>query len=262
MRSDVELISVGTELLSGRTLNTHAQTLGAALTAAGLRLVRDTTVPDETDRIQSTVREALERADLVVVSGGLGPTCDDITREALAGLLNRSIVPSPQALAELHRRFRERGRAVTPAAERQALVLEGAETLLNAVGMAPGERIELPGGQVLFVLPGPPAEFAAVLQDHLLPFLKRQFPLSVPLELCVLTAHGIGESDIVTRLEAAAFTCPDLAIGFYPGGGRVEIRLSAPPERRAYLAEAERALREILSGYLRNEDSACGQGPF
>lgn len=269
MKTDIELVSVGSELLSGRTLNSHAQTLGAALTAIGLRLSRDTTIPDETETIQSAVREAFERVDIVVISGGLGPTSDDITRDALAGLLNRKIVISPVALGELHKRFKERGRNVTPAAERQALILAGAETLLNSSGMAPGERLDLPGNKTLFILPGPPGEFSAVLNDHIVPWFVRQFPGAVPLELRVLTTQGIGESDIVTRLEAAGFEATDVSIGFYPGfatpsgrcsaiaeplslcsGGKVEIRLSARHEHLAALEAIECTLRNLLKDHL------------
>jgi molybdenum cofactor synthesis domain-containing protein len=250
MQLNVELISIGCELLSGRTLNSHAQTLGGALTAIGLNLSRDTTVPDEIPTIRSAVREALERTDCVVVSGGLGPTSDDITREALAGLFNCNAVVSEEALAELHRRYAERGRTVTPASERQVLILEGAVTLLNPVGMAPGERLDLPQGKTLFIVPGPPKEFSAVLMEHLIPWLTQRFPEAVPLELRVLTTQGIGESDIVTRLEAAAFRSMEIAIGFYPGLGRVEIRLTAPRERLAALEHAEQILRGILRDVL------------
>jgi nicotinamide-nucleotide amidase len=250
MKTDIELISVGSELLSGRTLNSHAQTLGAALTAIGLRLSRDTTVPDEIEIIQSAVREAFERTDIVVVSGGLGPTSDDITRDALAGLFGRQIVMSSAGLAALHKRWAERGRAITPAAERQALILEGAETLINSAGAAPGEMLFPNIGKTLFVVPGPPNEFTAVLNEHIVPWLKEQFPEAVPLELRVLTTEGIGESDIVTRLEAAGFQPLETSIGFYPGFGKVEIRLTAPREKLADLETVEKALREILHDKL------------
>lgn len=250
MKNDIELISIGSELLSGRTLNSHAQTLGAALTKIGLRLSRDTTIPDETETIQSAVRDALERVDVAVVSGGLGPTSDDITRDALAGLFNRKIIMSPEALGELHKRFLTRGRTITPAAERQALILEGAETLLNSAGMAPGERLDLPGKKTLFILPGPPGEFAAVLDNHIVPWLQKIFSDVVPLEVRVLTTQGIGESDIVTRLGDAGFKSSEVSIGFYPGAGKVEIRLSAPKEHLRALESAEGALRDILHDHL------------
>ncbi len=250
MKTDLELVSIGSELLSGRTLNSHAQTLGAALTAIGLRLSRDTTVPDEIETIQSAVREAFERTDIVAVSGGLGPTSDDITRDALAGLFGCRIVVSPSALAALHKRFNERGRIINSAAERQALILEGAETLINSAGAAPGERFFPMAGKVLFIIPGPPNEFAAVLNDHMVPWLKKEFKDAVPLELRVLTTEDIGESDIVTRLEAANFQCLETSIGFYPGSGKVEIRLTAPREQLAALEAVERDLRSILRDKL------------
>ena len=250
MKTSIELISIGSELLSGRTLNSHAQTLGAALTTIGLSLSRDTTIPDEIEIIQSAVREAFGRVDIVVVSGGLGPTSDDITRDALAGLFGCKIVMSPSALAALHQRFKDRGRAINPAAERQALILEGAKTLINNAGAAPGERFVPQAGKVLFILPGPPNEFSAVLNDHIVPWLIRQFPDAVPLELRILTTQGIGESDIVTRLEAANFQPLDVSIGYYPGGGKVEIRLTAPREHTASLERVEHTLRVLLGDHL------------
>jgi molybdenum cofactor synthesis domain-containing protein len=260
MKADIELISIGSELLSGRTLNSHAQTLGAALSAIGLRLSRDTTIPDEIETIQFAVREAFERTDIVVVSGGLGPTSDDITRDALAGLFDCKIVMSPAALEVLHQRIKARGRTVTPAAERQALILEGAETLLNAVGAAPGELFFPRSGlsaealvkeeSVLFIVPGPPNEFSAVLGDHIIPWLRKTFPDIVPLDLRVLTTQGIGESDIVTRLEAVGFQCLEVSIGFYPGFGKVEIRLSASRDKVKALDTAENILRKILHDHL------------
>jgi nicotinamide-nucleotide amidase len=258
MNSWIELISIGSELLSGRTLNSHAQTLGAALAKIGLRLSRDTTVPDEPESIQAAVREALERTDIVVISGGLGPTSDDITRDALSALFKRDIVPSPEALGELRKRYTERGRDVTPAAERQTLILDGAITLLNPAGAAPGERLDLPAGRTLFVVPGPPNEFAAVLTAHIIPWLREQFRDAVPLEERLILTEGIGESDIVTRLEEAGFQTSELSVGFYPGcacpeearRGKVEIRLSAPKEHLWALEAAEGALRDILHDHL------------
>lgn len=250
MKNTIELISIGTELLSGRTLNSHAQTLGVALTAIGLRLSRDTTVPDEIETIQSAVHEALERTDIVVVSGGLGPTSDDITREALAGLFHRDIVMSYSGLDAIKERYAARGHTMNPVSERMALILDGAETLINSAGAAAGQMLFPTIGKVLFVVPGPPSEFAAVLNDHIVPWLRKTFPNAVPLELRILTTQGIGESDIVTRLEAAGFQSLEISIGFYPGFGKVEIRLNAPRDKAKALDTAENALREILQDHL------------
>lgn len=250
MNSSIELISIGTELLSGRTLNTHAQTLGSALTAIGLRLSRDTTIPDEMDTIQSAVREAFERTDIVIVSGGLGPTSDDITRDVLAELFDRKIVSSPSALEEMKKRFARRGIEMSPASERMAQILDGAESLLNSAGAAVAQMLFPMSGKVLFVVPGPPVEFAAVLEDHIIPWLRKTFPDALSDDLRVLTTRGIGESAIVTRLETAGFQYSEISIGFYPGSGNVEIRLSAPQKKAAVLDEAENTLRELLHEWL------------
>jgi len=251
MNSSVELISIGTELLSGRTLNTHAQTLGAALSAIGLRLSRDTTIPDGIEIIQSAVSEAFERTGIVVVSGGLGPTSDDITREALAGLFDREIILSPVALEEIKKRYAMRGHAMNPASECMAHILDGAEALLNSAGAAVAQRLDFQDSEkTLFVVPGPPVEFAAVLEDHIAPWLRKTFPEAAPLELRVLTTQSIGESDIVTRLAAVGFQPLETEIGFYPGSGKVEIRLTAPAEKKDALDEVERTLRELLHDHL------------
>lgn len=244
---NLELVSIGNELLSGRTVNRHAQTLGAALAAIGLRLTRDTTIPDDVDVIGRTAREALERVDLVVVTGGLGPTSDDVTRDALAALFGRRIVSSPEALRVLRQRYAERGRTVTPTSERQAQVLEGAAVLINPVGMAPGEQVELETGKTVFVLPGPPAEFSAVLEAHVLPWLRERFRGVMPDGLRVLTVRGIGESDVVHRLESAGFDAGEVVLGFYPGPGEVEVRLTAPATCVGALDCAEAWLRDLFS---------------
>lgn len=250
MNIDAELISIGNELLSGRTLNTHAQDLGGALYAIGLQLTRDTTIPDEPAIIQSAVREALVRTDLVFVSGGLGPTVDDITRDALAQLLDRQIILDHPSVDAIAKRYAARGRTMTPAAERQALVLEGAVVLPNSVGAAPGQRINLPDNKALFILPGPPKEFNAILEEAILPWLKIRHADARPKLVRTVHTKGIYESDIVTLLEAANFRPADIDLGFYPAMGKVEIRLVARPEFEANIETARQTLNTLLSDYL------------
>jgi len=250
MNNQAELISIGNELLSGRTLNTHGRDLGGALAAIGLQLVRDTTVPDEIPTIESAVKEALGRTSLVFVSGGLGPTTDDITREALAEALGRNILLDRPTVATMAERYAERGREMTPAAERQALVLDGSAVLPNSVGAAPGQRLELSGDKTLFVLPGPPREFNAILNEEIVPWLKERFPDARPNLVHIVRTTGIGESDIVTILEQANFNSEGIALGFYPGKGKVEIHLSANPEKEPEILGAEQQLLDLLADFL------------
>ena len=245
-----ELISIGNELLSGRTLNTHGKDLGAALSAIGLQLVRDTTIPDDIAIIQNATHEALARTDIVFVSGGLGPTVDDITRDALAQMLGRKIALDQPSVAAMAERYAARGRSMTSAAERQGLVLEDAVVLPNSVGAAPGQRIELPDGKTLFVLPGPPNEFNAILSEEIMPWLKERYAHAKPKLVRIVQTRGIGESDIVTILEATNFQPSDIDLGFYPAKGRVEIRLTALPGFEDKITEAEQTLRSLLNGHL------------
>ena len=250
MDIQAELISIGNELLSGRTLNTHGQDLGAALCVIGLQLMRDTTISDDLEIIGYAVDEALARVDLVFVSGGLGPTVDDITRDALAKLLDQKIVLDQPTVEYLRGWYETRGRAITLAATRQAQVLEHAVVLPNSIGAAPGQRIELPGGKILFVMPGPPNEFNAILKEEIIPWLKGRYTDARPKLVRIIQTKGIGESDIVTILEHAGFQPANVDLGFYPGKGKVEIRLTALPDHELDIEAAAQSLRSLLSSHL------------
>lgn len=250
MEFHAELISIGNELLSGRTLNTHTRDLGEALAAIGFQLTRDTTIPDQVKMISDALESALSRVDVVLVSGGLGPTVDDITRDALAKALNQEIILDQKTVEVITKRYAARGRVMTPAAERQALVLEEAIVLPNTAGAAPGERIELPDNKFLFVLPGPPLEFNAILKEEIIPWLKENYADARPMILRSLRTKGIFESDIVTLLDKENFQAPDINLGFYPASGIVEIRINATPENESKADEAKQTLCLLLQDYL------------
>lgn len=248
MKPVVELISTGSELLNGRSLNRHAQALGERLDGMGFALVRDTTVPDNLEAIQEALRGALARVDVVLVSGGLGPTSDDITPEAVAGFLGRAVVTDPASLAALRKRYERLGRAVTPAAERQARIVESAVALSNSVGAAPGERMEV-SGKTVFILPGPPAEFLAVLEQHVLPWLDAAAPDRPRSCRKSLMVCGLGESDIVALFDQAGFPPPELEVAYCAGPGRVEVRFGAGPQGGDPEAAAVQAFR-LLNGHV------------
>ena len=249
MKVEAELISTGSELLSGRTVNRHAQTLGAALAPLGYRLVRDTTLPDDIDAIAAALEASWGRVDIVFVSGGLGPTCDDITRDAVAQVLGRRVVHDERALAALEERYRGWGRVMTEAARRQALVVEGAEVLPNPVGAAPGERIEHEG-KLLFILPGPPAEFAAVLEQGILPWLQARHGVLEPAPERIFQTCGIGESDLVTLFEEEGFPGEGLDVAYCAGPGRVEVRLTSRTADAAAVDHAAARLGELVGDHV------------
>lgn len=251
MIRSVELVSTGTELLSGRTLNRHAQVLGGHLLPLGIVLDRDTTVPDDIAGIEQAVSSALERVDVVVVSGGLGPTSDDVTRDAVARLTGRGIVMDETSRASLRTRCQLAGRLVTEQTERQALVVEGAEALPNSVGLAPGERVEWKG-KTLFLLPGPPDEFLAVLVEHVMPRLREMCGRTIASR--TLMTCGIGESDIVARFEEAGFPPGGLDIAYSAAPGRVEITISSPEGDEDLAASAAAEARELIGEYVYAEE--------
>ncbi|MEE9369462.1 MAG: molybdopterin-binding protein [Pontiella sp.] len=250
MNIKAELISIGDELLSGRTLNTHGRDLGEALTNIGLQLSRDTTIPDDIPTIVSAVEEALSRVDLIFVTGGLGPTVDDITRDALSKFLRKEIVLDQPTVEHLKEWYEKHDRRITLAATRQAQVLEGAIVLPNSVGAAPGQRIELSDNQTLFVLPGPPNEFNAIVSEEIIPWLKERYAHARPKLVRIVHTKSIGESDIVTILEEANFQPLEVELGFYPANWKVEIRLTATFDKEAEVDAAEQVLLKLLAEHL------------
>lgn len=251
-----ELVATGAELLNGRGVNTHARRLGAALAELGIVLARETTVPDDRGAIADAVREALARAPLVFVTGGLGPTCDDLTREALSDLFGRPLAGDPETLATLRRRYEAVGRTLTPSRAAQALALAGAAVLSNSAGAAPGQRIEDAAGRVTFVLPGPPPEFEAILCEHILPWLRARRPEARPVPERMFLVCGPAESDLVDRLAAAGFDPAPLSLAYCASPGSVEVRLTGGPGSETVLAGRAASLRAILGGDVYAEGRA------
>lgn len=240
-----ELITTGSELLSGRTVNGHAQTLGLALSRLGIELLRDTSVKDDADTIRATVSAALERVPLVFISGGLGPTGDDITRQVLAQMLGRGLVSDPDSLERIRSKCAERGVDYNAHRARQADIIEGAEALPNLVGAAPGERLDLDEGKTLFILPGPPPEFAAVLNTSIVPWLKQNIQGSRRIEDIYLIC-GQGEGDLLRRFEQNQFPPDGLEIAFCAAPGRIELRLASNGADQGLLDSAGAQLRAML----------------
>lgn len=247
MNPTVELVSTGAELLSGRTVNTHAQLLAQHLALLGLSLARDTTIPDERAVLSAAVTEALTRASIVVVSGGLGATSDDITRDAVADAIGAELVIHEDTRAGIRQRYARTNRMWSEAVSRNALILSGAEVLSNRVGLAPGEMIAW-RDKLIFLLPGPPREFEAVLVDHIVPRLRalvEEQPLQQVFEMV-----GIGESDVVRLLPEDNFPGTGVSVAYCARPASVELRLSALPGASAEHARAVAIVRERLGEWI------------
>ncbi|MFC5752494.1 CinA family nicotinamide mononucleotide deamidase-related protein [Actinomadura rugatobispora] len=237
----VELVTIGDELLLGDTVNGNAAWMGRRLAEHGLEVTRSVVVGDELDVIVEAVEEALSRADAVIATGGLGPTYDDLTRDALAKAAGVALVRD----AALERRLRERvaaaGRELQPMALRMADVPEGAGILVNSAGSAAGLRVRL-GGGVVYALPGVPFEMRTMIDEVVLPELAGEHRVARR----TLRTAGVWESVLATSL-APVEAMAGIRLAYLPDPAEVKIRISATgADAPGLLDEAEASVRELL----------------
>ncbi|GFN24195.1 competence/damage-inducible protein A [Thermanaeromonas sp. C210] len=251
-----EAIFTGTELLLGQVVNTNAAFLAEQLAAAGISLFRQVVVGDNLERIKQAILEAKGRADLVIIGGGMGPTEDDLTREALASALGLPLEEDPQAREHILRFFTARNRPMPSQNLKQALLPRGARLLSNPLGTAPG--IFLPHQAKLYAcLPGPPGEFQPMLTQELLPLLRSYRREEEVILSRVLKVTGMGESTVEEKVrDLLAGTNPTLAP--LAKTGEVHLRLTArAPDTEAALAliePVEREIRRRLTDYVYGAD--------
>jgi nicotinamide-nucleotide amidase len=219
-----ETITVGSELTRGLSVDTHSALLARALSECGLRVRFQTSVGDVLEEIREAVACALKRADCVIVTGGLGPTLDDLTREGVAAATDRKLVANEGLWREIEARFSAAGRVPTDNNRSQAMLLEGAAALPNPNGTAPGFRLEL-DGRVLFALPGPPRELEPMLQAQVLPWLRER--RAVHTRRRVLKVYGLGESAVDSALRHLVPAGDTTSLALLATGHHVEVILSA-----------------------------------
>lgn len=252
----VEALCVGTELLSGR-VNTHMGYLAPALRGAGLTISRESTVGDSVAEIREAASAALGRCDVLVITGGLGPTFDDLTREGVAEALGLRLTYRPRIFEGIRRRFLRYGRGVPEENKRQAYVIEGAAVLPNRFGSAPGQRVSS-GDKTAFLLPGPASEMIPMFEAGVLPFLKRRYSNGRAAAKTVLHLAGISESAADERLAPLYRTAERRGVDFtiLSQPGLVDLHVtaiapSAPSARRRVdgaCAAARRAVGQHVFG--------------
>jgi len=220
----IELITTGSELLIDR-VNTHAVYLGQELQQLGVRLTRQTSVGDG-DEIAPVLQEALSRSDVILVTGGLGPTSDDLTRDVAAQLLGRELIYQPEVEAHIQYYFDRISKTPPQSVFRQALVPAGAEILHNGHGTAPGLLLEKDTTQV-FLLPGPPRELKPMWREVVLPKLRQHMGDQAEIVSYKCMVGGIGESAVQERVEQPLRDqVPGIEIAYCASPGKVELRLN------------------------------------
>jgi nicotinamide-nucleotide amidase len=223
-----ELLTIGDELLLGLTANGHLTFIGSQLGARGIELRRNVTVTDDAQDIAQQFAESWDRADVVITTGGLGPTCDDRTREAVARVLGQQLVLDPQVERHILERFALFGRKMTPNNHKQAYRFERGEVLHNANGTAPGLWVEQ-DGKVLCMLPGPPNELQPMFMEQVIPRLAKLGLARDSRAYLQIRTAGIGESFLETKLQPVFDRHgPRLGVAFCAHSGHVDCRLSSP----------------------------------
>jgi nicotinamide-nucleotide amidase len=251
-----EIITIGTEILLGEILDTNAQYLARALRDAGVDLYRKTTVGDNTRRIAQAIQQAQERCDIVITTGGLGPTVDDPTREAVALAVGVETEFRPELWEQIESRFRRFNRQPTENNKRQAYVPRGALAVENPVGTAPAFIVEN-GEQAVISLPGVPSEMKYLTQNAILPYLRQRYNLKGTIKSRVLHTAGVGESqidDLISDLEALA----NPTVGLAAHSGQVDVRITSKGESEdeadRLIQPVEAVLRQRLGSWVYGVD--------
>lgn len=252
----VEVINTGSELLLGNTVNTHLSFLGQELFPLGYRIARQVAVPDG-DAIGEALADSLKRADVILVTGGLGPTTDDLTREFTAELLGIPLIDDEAIWEALKERFSRRGIEIPPRNRRQAQVPLGATVLPNAHGTAPGlylRHIDSTGQtRHIFLLPGPPRELRPMFADQVAPILRELTPGGATVSSRRWLIVGLGESKVEAIVGPDLLAIPGLELGYCAQPGAVEIRCIGAPEA---LASAEAVITAKLGSHVAGEGGA------
>lgn len=243
----VEILNTGTELLLGEVVNTHAAWIGKQLFPLGLRVSRQTTVPDG-DAIREALSEASGRAGIVLITGGLGPTTDDITREVVAEMRGIPLLPDAAVREKIETLVAVRGFTLRERMLRQAMVPEGAIVLENAHGTAPGLYLAAsPHSPHLFLLPGPPRELQPMFTDFALPLL-RNICGGLPAHECrVYRIVGLGESAVEEQVGLSLANRGDLEVGYCARPNEVDLRIIGPSE---ILDEVEPEILRAVGNHL------------
>ncbi|MBD2486077.1 competence/damage-inducible protein A [Aulosira sp. FACHB-615] len=255
-----EIICVGTELLLGDILNSNSQFLAQQLAKLGIPHYYQTVVGDNPERLKQVIEIAIARANILIFTGGLGPTPDDLTCETIADFFGAPLVEDPEIIEDITQKFAQRGRVMTPTNRKQALIPQGAEVLPNPTGTAPGIIWQPRPEVTIFTFPGVPSEMYRMWEETAVPFLKNQGWGKEIIYSRSLRFWGIGESALAEKVSSY-FNLPNPTVAPYAGKGEVRLRISAKAASATAAEELivpiEKQLQEIagLDCYGADDDT-------
>jgi len=250
---NAEIVSIGSELLLGQIVDTNASWIAQRLAEAGVNLFYKTTVGDNMDRMVEVLDRALDRSDVVITGGGIGPTQDDLTREAIAKVTGRKVVTDPDSLVELRERFQKRGFILTKNNERQAQIPDGAIVVRNPNGTAPAFIVETDRG-VTISLPGVPFEMKWLVENEVIPYLREKFDLTQMIHYRVLKVADLGESAVDDRIGHLIAESTNPTVGVLAHPGQVDVRIAAMAESideaNELIDVIDAKVRELLGDHI------------
>ncbi|MFQ5521615.1 MAG: CinA family nicotinamide mononucleotide deamidase-related protein [Candidatus Methylomirabilia bacterium] len=258
-----EIISAGSELLLGQIVDTNSATIARHLAAIGVDLYYKTIVGDNLGRLSAVIRQARARSQVVIVTGGLGPTADDVTRQAVAVATDRELEFSESLMAQIEAFFASRGFRLSPSNRRQAYVPQGAIEVENPVGTAPAFIVEVADGCVI-ALPGVPREMEYLLVHRMLPYLRDRYGIEGEIRLRILKAVGLGESRIGELIADFMEQGRNPTVGTLAHLGQVDVRIAAKGvsgvETEALIAPVETEIRRRLGEVIFGADADTLEG--
>lgn len=243
---NIEIINIGDELLIGQVVNTNASFMAKELNKVGFNVNRITTIADDSLEIETSVKKALENADSVIITGGLGPTKDDITKYTLAKIFDSQMIESQEVLANIKTIFDRRGFELTPTNRLQALVPEKCRVIENLVGTAAGMCFEK-DNKLTFSMPGVPFEMKEMLIKHIIPILQSHYKPDAIFHKTIIT-QGVGESFLSDMIEEFELALPKyIKLAYLPSANMLRLRLSARGENEKEVkAELDHQIDKLM----------------
>jgi nicotinamide-nucleotide amidase len=259
-----EIIAIGSELLLGQLVDTNSSFIAKRLAENGIELIQTTTVGDDLARMEEVIREAINRSQVVITTGGIGPTEDDLTREAIAEVFQRPLTFQPHLMEQIETLFKKRGFRMAENNRKQAYIPEGSIPIENPKGTAPGFIVEYSNGSIISI-PGVPPEMEYLMENAVIPYLRRRFDIKHQvIQYKVLRACGLGESAIGLQIKDLMKGSQNPSVGTLASIGDIRIRITAkaesPEEASSLIGEMEQKIRERLGILIYGVDNETLHG--
>src|SRR4030042_4944530 len=261
---NAEIMALGSGLLLGQIVDTNSSYIAKRLAENGIELIQTTTVGDNLQRMKEVIREATNRSQIVITTGGIGPTEDDLTREAIAEVFQRPLTFQPHLMEQIEELFKKRGFRMAESNRKQAYIPEGTIPIENPKGTAPGFILETSNGAILSI-PGVPLEMEYLMDNTVIPYLRKRFDIKHQvIQYKVLRACGLGESAIGLQIKDLMKEGNNPSVGTLASLGDIKIRITAkanhPEEATAMIQKVEEEIRNRLDSLIYGVDEETLQG--